>query len=170
MTTNKTPTGEWSHKDCFKEKECGVCSTLFKPKSGVHKFCSEKCKGKWKYISGVMTTASQYETISGNWNRYFSRTRCRTAKRIEITVEHLLELLEEQNGKCALSGIPLTCILEKGKKHKTNASLDRIQPGGPYIKDNVQLVCSALNSWRSDTELEEFIWWCKQVAEKHNGT
>jgi len=46
-----------------------------------------------------------------------------------------------------------------------NASLDRIEAGGPYIKENIQLVCTALNSWRADTELEEFKWWCRKVTE-----
>lgn len=81
-----------------------------------------------------------------------------------MDVSTLLELLEEQSGKCALTGIELTCKLEKGHISKTNASIDRLQAGGPYIKENVQLVCRAVNSWRGDTDLNEFIWWCKQVV------
>ena len=158
----------WNHKDCFKEKICLVCDTPFVPKSGFHKFCSEKCKGKWKYISGVTTTETQYASISDNWNRYFSRLCCRSHKRESVSVEELLDILDKQNYKCALSGIQLTCKLEKGVKYKTNASLDRIDAGGPYIKENIQLVCSALNSFRSDTDCNEFIWWCKKVAEYNN--
>lgn len=160
--------GGWHHDGCFKEKECVVCGTSFKPRSGVHKFCSPECKGKWKYITGVVTTESQYESITGNWKRYFSRLCCRSQKRTDLTVDSLLKILEEQEGCCALSGIELTCTLKRGIKFKTNASIDRIEAGGPYIKENVQLVCSALNSFRRDTSVEEFIWWCRKVAE-HNG-
>lgn len=67
--------------------------------------------------------------------------------------------------KCTLSGVELTCTLIKGIKVKTNASIDRIIAGGSYSIDNIQLVCSALNSWRADTELPEFIDWCKKVAQ-----
>jgi hypothetical protein len=74
---------------------------------------------------------------------------------------------EKQGGKCALSGRDLTCTLEKGKKCKTNASIDRIEAGGEYAPDNIQLVCTALNSWRADTDLAEFIELCKQVARYH---
>lgn len=144
---------------------CPVCGTHFTRSSGVHKFCSDQCRGKWKYISGVETTESQYRKISGNWQRYFSRLMRRNGKRPTLTVDELHEKLKEQQGKCALSGIELTCQLEQGKKFKTNASIDRIVPGGEYTKDNIQLVCSALNSWRGDTELKEFIWFCKQVTE-----
>lgn len=155
----------WNHEGCFKEKECIVCGTPFKPMSGVHKFCTESCKGKWKYISGQWTTESQYATISGNWKRYFQRLCCRSQKRESLTYEDLLEVLERQDGKCALTGIELTCKLEKGTKFKTNASIDRLEAGGPYIKDNVQLVCAVLNGFRVDTDLKEFIWWCKKVSE-----
>ena len=112
-----------------------------------------------------MTTETQYQTISGDWNRYFSRLCCRSRKRIGLTREDLLDTLEKQEYKCALSGVQLTCKLEKGTRFLTNASIDRIEAGGPYIKENVQLVCSVLNSFRTDTDLEEFIWWCKKVAE-----
>lgn len=142
-----------------------MCQTEYKPRSGVHKFCSETCKGKWKYIIGTESTENQYKKISGNWKRYFQRLCNRSRNRQELSLEDCLELLEKQNKKCAISGVELTCTLEKGKRFKTNASLDRINAGGSYTKDNVQLVCSAVNSWRADTDLAEFIWWCKQVTQ-----
>jgi hypothetical protein len=160
--------GGWHHDGVFKEKECAVCNTLFKPKSGVHKFCSPKCKGKWQYISGTHSTENQYKKISGNWDRYFARLVSRNDMRREnISTEDCLELLEEQDGLCALSGVELTCILKKGERCWTNASLDRIEAGGLYTKDNVQLVCTSLNMWRGDLPLDQFIWWCKKVAENH---
>lgn len=155
----------WHHEGIFTEKECVVCETIFQPRSGIHKFCSEECKGKWQYISGRVTTETQYKSISGNWKRYFQRLCCRSHKRAHLSWEDCLEILEEQDYKCALSGIELTCKLEKGKKFLTNASIDRIEAGGPYIKENIQLVCSVLNGFRKDTALEEFIWWCKKVSE-----
>lgn len=57
--------------------------------------------------------------------------------------------------------------LEKGVICRTNASIDRLEAGGPYIKDNIQLVCSVLNKFRINTPVAEFVWWCKKVAE-HN--
>jgi hypothetical protein len=82
-----------------------------------------------------------------------------------------MELLEKQNYKCALSGEPLTCIAEMNtdkskfrRFHQTNVSVDRIRAGEPYTKDNVQLVCLAVNIGRSNFEINEYIDWCKKVA------
>lgn len=85
-------------------------------------------------------------------------------RRENISRQDLLDLLDKQGGLCALSGRKLTCTLEKNVKCKTNASLDRLRPGEPYTKDNIQLVCRALNSFRGDTEVDDFIDWCRDVA------
>ncbi len=157
----------WNHDNAnWVPKSCVVCGTTFIPKNGVHKCCSPQCKGKWQYITGSGNTAEQYKRISGNWNKYFTRL-VSLKKRNLLSVEDLLEIYKEQNGLCALSGEPLTCSLEVGKISKTNASIDRIVPGGPYTKDNVQLVCRVLNSWRGDTDLLEFVEFCKKVAKFH---
>lgn len=156
----------WNHENSFKEKECAVCSALFKPKSGVHKFCSESCKGKWKYLSGTCSTENQYKQISGNWDRYVARLMYYGGrKRDKLTKEVIINKLEEQKYKCALSGVPLTCELQKGVKVQTNASIDRIEAGGPYTEDNIQMVCKALNSWRADTSVEDFTEWCRKVVQ-----
>lgn len=148
-----------------KYKECVVCGTSFKPKSGVHKFCSDQCKGKWKYITEQVTTNTQYKEISGNWNRYLSRLLYYGGrKRDQLTRNDLLLQLEKQNYRCALSGVELTCHLEKDVKTQTNASVDRIEAGGSYTPDNIQLVCRALNHWRADTSINDFVDWCRKVV------
>ena len=146
------------------KRQCKICTTAFVPNSGVHKYCSAGCKEKANQTYGSMTVEAQYKRISGDWTRYFNRLNRRTGKRPILTTQHMLDQLEKQKGLCAISGIPLTCLLEQGKKFKTNASIDRIIAGSEYTPDNIQLVCSALNSWRADTDLEEFIWFCKQVT------
>jgi hypothetical protein len=51
------------------------------------------------------------------------------------------------------------------KRFPYNASIDRIEAGGPYSFGNIQLVCRCLNSWRSDTPLDVFVTICKAIAE-----
>lgn len=152
-----------------KPKACQICGTLFIPRTGSQKWCSNECKTKNNQLNGSMSSESQYTRISGNWKRYFSRLLGRSSRKNSITTDELLALLDKQNFKCALSGIDLTCTLEKGKRFKTNASIDRINAGKEYTIDNIQLVCSALNSWRSDTDLKEFIWFCEKVTEYQRG-
>ena len=156
----------WHHEGVFKEKQCVVCGTDFKPKSGIHKFCSVTCKGKWKYITGRVTTESQYKEISGNWKRYLNRLVTSTKRKKDgLTRDMLIQKLKEQNYKCALSGVQLTCDLSKGDISQTNASVDRIIAGGDYTYDNIQLVCKTLNSFRNSTPLDDFVNWCKKVVE-----
>lgn len=147
------------------ERTCPVCSANFQAKSVVQKFCTPICKGKWKYASDSVTTESQYKLISGNWFRYLSRLLYAAGrKRDGLTREDLLSLLEKQDYKCAISGLELTCLLDKGTRFWSNASVDRINPGGPYTPDNIQLVCRAVNSWRSDMPLQDFINVCRAVV------
>lgn len=72
--------------------------------------------------------------------------------------------LEKQKFKCALSGVQLTCKLEKGINFPTNASVDRVVAGGSYTPDNIQIVCRALNAWRNDTTVADFVEWCRLVV------
>ena len=129
------------------------------------KFCSEECKGKFKYTSKRCTSDKQYQYISGNWSKYLSRLLNAKPERASLSVEDLLSKLEEQSYLCALTGVELTCTLKAGTIFKTNASIDRLEAGGPYIASNIQLVCSAVNSFRGSLSVSEFIWWCRKVTE-----
>lgn len=75
----------------------------------------------------------------------------------DIDLEFLKQLWETQEGKCAISRIPL----ELGSKNKTYAaSLDRIKSSKGYSKDNVQFVSCRINwakSASSDQEAHEFL-------------
>ena len=77
-------------------------------------------------------------------------------------------MLDNQDGKCALSGAKLTCTKIRGEVSKTNASIDRVNAGGEYNVDNVQLVCRAVNSFRNNLTVADFINWCKKVAKYDN--
>jgi hypothetical protein len=157
----------WNHQNAnWKPKECVVCKTEFAPRSGVHKFCSESCRGKWKYITGHASTDNQYLRISGNWTRYVSRLMYYGGrKRDDLNREVILKKLQDQNYKCAITGVDLTCNLERGRRVMTNASIDRIVAGGLYIEENIQIVCHAVNQWRGDLPLAEFINWCRKVVD-----
>ena len=60
---------------------------------------------------------------------------------MEITEEFIMDLWERQAGKCAVSGLEMTCILGDIK----SVSIDRIDSSKGYISGNVQLVCRWVN-------------------------
>lgn len=81
----------------------------------------------------------------------------------ELLMEDILDILEAQEGKCALTGVKLTFKRERGTIFRTNASLDRIVPGEPYIKENVRLVCVIVNKMCLDISDAELKYWCSKI-------
>ena len=142
-------------------KTCPTCGATFAVRNNFHRYCSPSCRTPT--FSG--STEWQYSRVSGNWHRYFQRLCTRSFNRAGLTPSDLIQLLERQGGRCALSGVELTCNLQRGVVCKTNASIDRIVPQRGYMVENIQLVCAALNSFRADTPIDEFIDWCRKVAE-----
>lgn len=134
---------------------CIVCNKQFETFHPNYLCCSAEC-GKTNKMN------KKYLRMSGDWTLYFKHLLSK--KETDVTAIDLVELLKKQKGKCALSGTTLTCEKVKGKYVKTNASIDRIIAGGGYNIENIQLVCRAVNSFRHDLTISEFITWCKRVA------
>lgn len=105
--------------------------------------------------------------ISGSvWYRI---KRCSMLKDREfsITIEYVWELFQKQDGKCALSGIPLVLPKSNTKTGRLlqTASLDRIDSSKGYILGNVQWVHKRLQTMKMHYSDNEFIEWCKVVAD-----
>ena len=81
-----------------------------------------------------------------------------------ITKEYLKELWDKQNGKCAISGIEMTYSLCEGRI-PTNVSIDQINQNDGYTKDNIQLVCMAVNQIKSDLQMDDVYRFCKAILE-----
>ena len=81
-----------------------------------------------------------------------------------ITKECLKELWDKQNGKCAISGIEMTYSLCEGRI-PTNVSIDQINQNDGYTKDNIQLVCMAVNQIKSDLQMDDVYRFCKAILE-----
>lgn len=83
----------------------------------------------------------------------------------EITIEYIWNLYEQQNGKCAISGFPIT--FSKNKKENT-ASLDRIDNNLGYLPNNIQWVHKWVNLMKLDLTEKEFFGWIKLIYENKN--
>jgi hypothetical protein len=70
--------------------------------------------------------------------------------------QYVNALLEKQEEKCALTGIPLQYDGEH-LDHQLLPSLDRIDSSGHYAEGNLQVVCKFVNKWKSDEKNDEFI-------------
>lgn len=82
----------------------------------------------------------------------------------EITKNDVLSLYEKQNGKCAISGIKMTHFTNEGRI-LYNLSVDRIDSDKGYTIDNIQLLCTIINTMKSTLSNEEFVEICKLIVD-----
>lgn len=113
--------------------------------------------------------------IRDSRDRYFSVAlsslkHARTKQNYEwdISVEDVRELYEEQDGLCALSGVLMTTHRDGTGARETNASVDRISPDVGYRRNNIQLVCWAVNKMKGTLNQAEFWFWCENVSRRAN--
>jgi len=78
-----------------------------------------------------------------------------------ISADYMFELFNKQQGKCALSGVPLK--LEVGSL--TVLSIDKIRPEKGYTIGNVQWVAWAVNRAKGEMSQQMFLDMCKKVSE-----
>lgn len=94
-------------------------------------------------------------------NAINSKRRGRIGAEESFTYEYLLELLEKQNRRCAITGVEFTHHYEHDG---TNVSVDRIDSNKPYAAGNVQLVCLAVNYMKHRMSNEQLGKWCVAIA------
>lgn len=76
----------------------------------------------------------------------------------KVHSSHLLDLIEHQDYKCALSGLELT---------PDTASVDHVVPvgrGGSHAKENLQVLHREINRMKGMLTNEEFVGYCRMVA------
>lgn len=106
--------------------------------------------------------------LQHRWNGARDRAK---AKNIDFTItkEDLENLWKQQKGLCAISKIPMTYDFDSGRVF-TNVSIDQINPHLGYTKDNIQLVCMAVNQMKSDMSMDELFMFCEAILKsKYNG-
>lgn len=91
-----------------------------------------------------------------------ARTRARNKKmEFNIPEEYLCELWDNQDGKCYYSGLSMTY----DRNDLYTVSIDRIDSSKGYIIGNVALTCWAINNMKNSHTIEEFVYFCKTVAD-----
>lgn len=143
--------------------KCNNCSKEFSKPS--HTFGLTRCQCR-KTING----AYNYRGKGNISSIYFNRIKERAIQRnieFNITSDDILTKFQEQNGKCALTG--LNIIIERNyKKYKSmTASLDRIDSKKAYTIDNIQWIHKDVNRMKNAFSEEYFINMCKLIIENN---
>ena len=145
-----------------KSKLCALCGTEFFSHWPKQIFCGKKCQN--------VSTDRAYKKRHGTLDWMLHRLAKRQDVGRNLDWEYLKFLYESQKGRCALSGVPMTHEVGKGRVY-TNISIDRIDPSRGYEEGNIQLVCVIVNIMKSGMSVEALINWCRLIAkESHNAS
>lgn len=107
-----------------------------------------------------------YKDISKNlWNNLLRGAKSRNLV-VEIKPKDIWDLFIKQNRLCALSGIEI--YFGKTKHEETTASVDRIDSSLGYTVTNIQIVHKKINQIKMDISQDDFVYYCKCVANKFN--
>jgi hypothetical protein len=126
-------------------KTCNTCRTHQKQ---VHDSLSYE-----NYLKNLLNHS---KSAVGRGNRVSDHEYC-------IDIEDLIDIWEDQKGKCALSGVFLTHHKDGTGPRDTNASIDRIANHKSYTRDNVQLVAYRVNLMKHTLSEGDFYWWIKNL-------
>jgi hypothetical protein len=97
------------------------------------------------------------------WFESFKKSALTRGYCWEITIEFVDALYEQQQGVCALSGIPISWSVVNWNH---TASLDRIDNSVGYTPENVQIVDKRINMMRGSLAVDDFVELCNLVANK----
>jgi len=125
-------------------------------------FCSRSCTGKAvvnnlgdavgdiKHLLQGYDQSDELSAFKVHLRRAKARSKDSLHKPIHINAQYLKDLWEAQQGKCALSNVPL--VLERKTSNPIySASLDRINSNQGYIKGNVQFVSVIINRAKNNS-------------------
>lgn len=115
------------------------------------------------------------EDLPATLFKHYRSGALRRGYEFEITIEYVWELFVSQGGKCALSGVPLKLTSRLKRLNNQgrpdwdviDASLDRIDNAKGYVPGNVQWIHKTLNFMKQEFSQDDFIKWCRLVAERH---
>lgn len=106
-----------------------------------------------------------YGEISG---RIWSAIKVKAEERdlvFDVTIEEAWKQYQDQNGKCALTGVTISLISTKDAYSDKTASLDRIDNAKGYEKGNIQWLHKDVNWTKGCFSLERFVEICNLVSE-----
>lgn len=124
------------------------CGKEFTTNAPYKKYCGSVCQIKF-------SAADHWIKVKLDYKRrccvlcHMAKNRAKTGSlAFDLDKEHLINLWEEQDGRCAISGRLFDLARPSEiESVKANApSLDRIEPKKGYVKGNVRLVCYQVNT------------------------
>jgi hypothetical protein len=183
------PVSEYAYDGTSKDgyrRVCKACNIIQHRTWAAKNHESVKAKRKAKYESEKHLNKERYAKHRVKWmeiRRKYAATargrmfgllnsaRDRSKKNgwsYDLDFEWLHEKYESQDGRCALTGLQFRLEAASGMGFRYNPlapSLDRIDTNRGYTRDNVRLVCTAINLALNEFGEEFFAGLCKAYLE-----
>ena len=135
-------------------RKCSICGT------GVARLNRLICN-QCKHLRDKERWRDNYESYVSSRIRIAKARAKKHGFSFAIDKDYILEILERQNYRCAITGFPLSRTSNKGDY---DLSIDRVDSDLGYEKDNVVLVCNRANIMKNIMPLDMFVWWCQAIA------
>ena len=134
--------------DCGNEKEISGQKLI------THRVKSCGC------LARTSSNFSGHGSLSG---KYWGHTQKGARERnleFSITIKQAWDMFQKQNGKCALSGLPIE--IKRCSVH--TASLDRIDSSAGYTLDNIQWVHKDVQKLKNNFPEERLFFLCEKIT------
>jgi hypothetical protein len=84
----------------------------------------------------------------------------------ELTIDDLRDVFEQQNGKCAVTRLPMTTEASTHYNPRwTNVSLDRCDVDIGYTRQNIIMVCWSVHRMRHRMSYGDLRFWCELILD-----
>jgi len=142
-------------------------------KLGRKNYCGHSCASsanilKHPELKNHLKTGSCTDEFSP-FRKYWTTLANRKPRR-EVTIQELKLVWDNQNGMCAITGLPMIIRPSSGRYDIPNspflASLDRIDSSGHYSLDNIQWVCLSAQYAKHTFSQEDTLAFFKAIIER----
>lgn len=144
------------------ERLCSKCREDFQFDRNCGAWC-RKChlaKRKSQRLS-KRPSLEEWIRASVNTARYRSHTEC------DLTCDFMVELWQNQSGKCFYSGMTMLMPSPGEGRSMYSASIDRLNPELGYTTDNVVWACWICNAGKNQLTIEDYVKVCESVVQHH---
>jgi hypothetical protein len=140
------PSNKQKYRD-YRHRKCHSCKRIHDKTNRIYRYGGDK-------ITHI---------IRNRWDAANARSRKHNLE-FNITMDDIYNMIVKQDFKCNLTKIDLTFEMGSGRV-QTNMSLDKINPNLGYTKDNIQIVCAAVNMMKSNLSNDELYNFCEKILE-----
>lgn len=121
--------------------------------------------------------AQRLSTFDGRISNLYCNIKTKADTRqltFSIEKSDIINLYNDQNGLCNLSGIKMTYENLERTKNDTyilniwNISVDRIDSNKNYDLNNIQLVCNIINRFKTTLPQDDFLLFCGVISQNNS--